>query len=177
MNAYRASILLAAASALTLGACKPNLTTQPYSQANLDFTRYVAVGNSLTAGYADNSLYRSGQIASYPAMLSWSFSRFGPSDYKAPLLPGESGWPSPKLVLGLSPDLMGNVSLGPVPYPNQTDTVGSSINIAAPTIKAATTSPRVIRFATFCSPSTSTNSSIASTLKRSSLFALSRYNT
>jgi lysophospholipase L1-like esterase len=131
MNAYRASILLAAASALTLGACKPNLTTQPYSQANLDFTRYVAVGNSLTAGYADNSLYRSGQIASYPAMLSWSFSRFGPSDYKAPLLPGESGWPSPKLVLGLSPDLMGNVSLGPVPYPNQTDTVGSSINIAA----------------------------------------------
>lgn len=130
MNSYRVALLLAG-STLALGACKPNLMTQPYSNGGLNFTRYVAVGNSLTAGYADNSLYRSGQIASYPAMLSWSFSRLGPSDYKAPLLPGESGWPSPKLVLGATADMMGNVSLGPVPYPNQSDTVGSSINIAA----------------------------------------------
>ncbi len=124
-------MLLAAGSALLLGACRPNLTTQPYSTGGLDFSKYVAVGNSLTAGYADNSLYRSGQVASYPAMLSWSFSRLGPSDYKAPLLPGESGWPSPKLILGTSTDMMGNTSLGPVDYPNQLDTLGSSTNIAA----------------------------------------------
>ncbi|MBS1615257.1 MAG: hypothetical protein JST06_03975 [Bacteroidetes bacterium] len=130
MNSYR-PLLLAAGAALALGACRPNLTPAPYSKANLDFTRYVAVGNSLTSGYADNSLYRSGQMVAYPSMLSWSFSRMGPSDYKAPLLPGESGWPSPKLILGTSTDMMGNVSLGPVSYPNQLDTTGSSINIAA----------------------------------------------
>ncbi len=130
MNSYR-PLLLAAGAALVFGSCRPNLTPAPYSKANLDFTRYVAVGNSLTAGYADNSLYRAGQMVAYPSMLSWSFSRMGPSDYKAPLLPGESGWPDAKLILGMSTDMKGNTSLGPVPYPNQLDTAGSSINISA----------------------------------------------
>lgn len=129
MNSYR-PLLLAAGAALVFGSCRPNLTPAPYSKANLDFTRYVAVGNSLTAGYADNSLYRAGQMVAYPSMLSWSFSRMGPSDYKAPLLPGESGWPDAKLILGMSTDMKGNTSLGPVPYPNQLDTAGSSINIS-----------------------------------------------
>ena len=41
-----------------------------------DFTRYVAVGNSLTAGYSDGALYRSGQQNSYPAMLAEQFSTY-----------------------------------------------------------------------------------------------------
>lgn len=137
MNQYRSSLLLAIGAALSLTACKPRLTPEVYSTGGLDFTRYVAVGNSLTAGFADGTLYRSGQQASYPAILSYSFSRFGPSDYKAPLLPGESGWPInpaagyyPKFVLGLSTDCKGTTSLGPLVY-GSIDTANSSKNIAA----------------------------------------------
>src|ERR1043165_9469010 len=130
MIKYRFLIPFIAGAALSLSACKPNLTPDAYSAGGLDFTRYVAVCNSLTAGYADGSLYRSGQMAYYPAILSDSFSRLDPSDYKAPLLPGESGWPTPKLVLGFNKDMKGIVSLGPAPV-TQTDTVGSGANVAA----------------------------------------------
>lgn len=138
MNQYRSSLLIAACAALALSACKPRLTPDAYSSGGLDFTRYIAVGNSLTAGYADGSLYRSGQMSAYPSILSYSFSRLGPSDYKAPLLPGESGWPIipsqayyPKRVLGLSADCLGVTSLGPVLYTGAPDTAGSSTSIAA----------------------------------------------
>ncbi len=131
MNKYRSSILIAAGAALSLAACKPHLTSDVYSSGGLDFTRYVAVGNSLTAGYADGSLYRSGQQSAYPSILSYSFSRQGASDYKAPLLPGEAGWPSPKRVLGPSADCLGNVSLGPVLFTGAPDTAGSSASVAA----------------------------------------------
>lgn len=131
MNKYRSLLLLAAGATLSLGACKPHLTPEPYSTGGLDFTRYVAVGNSLTAGYADGTLYRSGQQSAYPSILSYAFNQFGPSEYKAPLLPGEFGWPTPKRVLGLSADCQGNVSLAPVLYSGAPDTVGSYINVAA----------------------------------------------
>ena len=92
----------------------------------------MAVGNSLTAGYADGSLYRSGQQAAYPAILASVFTSFGGGAYNAPLLPGESGWPGPKRVLGLSTDCSGVTSLGPVLYPgDRSDTAGSSANVAA----------------------------------------------
>src|ERR1043165_9729168 len=122
MIKYRFLIPFIAGAALSLSACKPNLTPDAYSAGGLDFTRYVAVCNSLTAGYADGSLYRSGQMAAYPAILSASFNHFGPSDYKAPLLPGESGWPIdfksyfPRRALQVSNDMMGIPSLGPVFY-------------------------------------------------------------
>jgi hypothetical protein len=129
MNKYRYSLLFATA-AIGLTGCKPQLTPEVYSKGDLDFSRYVAVGNSLTAGYADGSLYRSGQESAYPAILSHAFSRFGPSDYKAPLLPGEAGWPSPKRVLGMSSDCLGVTSLGPV-LSTANDTAGSSASIAS----------------------------------------------
>lgn len=138
MNKYSYPLLFVACAALSLSACKPRLTPDPYSSGGLDFTHYVAVGNSLTAGYADGSLYRSGQMSAYPSILSYSFSRLGPSDYKAALLPGESGWPiipasgyNPKRVLGLSADCQGTTSLGPVLYTGVADTAGSSTNVAA----------------------------------------------
>ncbi len=129
---YRAS-LFALAAALGLAACKPNLTPDVnYNSNGLDFSRYVAVGNSLTAGFSDGTLYRSGQQSAYPAVLSSVFASFGGGAYNAPLLPGESGWPGPKRVLGLSADCAGNTSLGPVLYAgDRSDTAGSGTNIAA----------------------------------------------
>ena len=45
----------------------------PISPGIADFTRYVAVGNSLTAGFADGGLYRDGQLNSYPISCRSSF--------------------------------------------------------------------------------------------------------
>ena len=135
---HKKLFLIGATATLSLCACNPRLQTAAPNGGKLDFSRYLAVGNSLTAGYADGSLYRSGQMNAYPALLSYSFSRLGPSDYKAPLLPGESGWPInysagyyPKRVLGLSADCLGVTSLGPVLYSGTIDTAGSSANISA----------------------------------------------
>src|SRR6185312_7949738 len=85
-----------------LAACKPNLKTNTPSKGSADFSRYVSVGNSLTAGYADGSLYRTGQENSYPERLSEQFKMVGGGSFKQPLMPGESGYPGPKLVLGLT---------------------------------------------------------------------------
>ncbi|HEX9958517.1 MAG TPA: SGNH/GDSL hydrolase family protein [Fibrella sp.] len=49
----------------------------PLSAGTANFSRYVAVGNSLTAGFSDNGLYREGQLNSYPAILARQFRLVG----------------------------------------------------------------------------------------------------
>lgn len=102
------------AAATLLASCKPDLKVTAPSAGKLDFSTYIAVGNSLTAGYASNSLYRSGQENSYPSILATQFKTVGGGDFKQPLLTGEHGYPSPRLILGPGTDCMGNTSLGPV---------------------------------------------------------------
>jgi len=114
-----------------LSACKPNIEGSAPSKGNADFTRYVAIGNSLTAGYADGSLYRSGQLNSFPSMLAEKFKLVGGGDFKQPLLPGDAGWPSLKRVLGYSTSCDGTTSLSPQLYSSALDTAGSSVNIYA----------------------------------------------
>ena len=41
-------------------ACKPMIDVPAPSAGTADFTTYVSLGNSLTAGYADGDLSRSG---------------------------------------------------------------------------------------------------------------------
>jgi lysophospholipase L1-like esterase len=55
------------------------------SKGNADFTRYVAVGNSLTAGYADGGVYRESQLNSYPNILAGQFKTVGGGDFVQPL--------------------------------------------------------------------------------------------
>ncbi|MFA6152049.1 MAG: SGNH/GDSL hydrolase family protein [Chitinophagaceae bacterium] len=122
------SIILAGA---IFASCKPTIEAPVPDKGNADFTTYVAVGNSLTAGYADGSLYRSGQENSYPAMLAAQFKMVGGGDFKQPLLPGEAGWPGLRRVLGYSKGCDGVTGLGPILYNAQIDTAGSIINIAS----------------------------------------------
>jgi lysophospholipase L1-like esterase len=125
-------LLYAAGLALAISGCKPHMDTEIPSANGLDFSRYIAVGNSLTAGYADGSLYRSGQQNSYPSILAQQFSGVGGGAFKQPLLNAESGYPGPKRVLGPSADCQGVTSLAPVLYPGpRTDTAGDGANIAA----------------------------------------------
>lgn len=100
------------------------------SAGTADFSTYIALGNSLTAGYADNSLTRSGQEMSYPNMLASQFKYVGSGDFLQPLLPGNYGWPNRALELGSTTSCLGVTSLGPIPYQGGLDTVGSSVPIA-----------------------------------------------
>ena len=47
------------------------------SAGSANFSKYVALGNSITAGYADNALYREGQDNSYPSILAHQFALAG----------------------------------------------------------------------------------------------------
>ncbi|MBT8188209.1 MAG: G-D-S-L family lipolytic protein [Croceitalea sp.] len=62
-----------------------------YTNGSADFTNYVAIGNSLTAGYSDNALFIDGQLASYPVMLASNFSLVGGGDFNVPLMADNLG--------------------------------------------------------------------------------------
>jgi len=94
--------------------CKPELDEFSTSQGNADFSTYVALGNSLTAGYADGSLYRSSQMTSYPSILAEQFKKAGGGNFVQPLMEGEYGIIPGKLKLGYKEDCLGNTSLSPV---------------------------------------------------------------
>lgn len=52
----------------------------------LDFSKYIAVGASLTAGYTDNSLFIAAQENSFPNILSKKFAMANGGDFKQPLM-------------------------------------------------------------------------------------------
>jgi len=71
-------------SALFLGACSPKLDPVPATKADLDLSKYVAVGNSLTAGFADNGLYNEAIANSYPGFIAEQFKLVGGGEFNQP---------------------------------------------------------------------------------------------
>ncbi|HLV51537.1 MAG TPA: hypothetical protein VKY44_06240 [Flavobacterium sp.] len=86
--------LLLAAFAFSFVACEPEfeneVTNEIYSSGEVDFSTYVAVGNSLTAGYMDGTMYRSGQQYSFPNLLAKQFAVVGGGAFTQPSF-GEDG--------------------------------------------------------------------------------------
>ena len=68
-----------------------------------DLSKFVTIGDSLTAGYADNSLYLAGQKNSYPAILAQQFAKVG----------GDSNFTQP-----LVSDNLGGLLFGGNPHPD-----------------------------------------------------------
>ena len=66
--------------------CEPefenDVTDASYSSGDVDFSSYVAVGNSLTAGYMDGSVSRVGQTYSFPNILAGQFAVVGGGTFK-----------------------------------------------------------------------------------------------
>lgn len=50
-----------------------------------NFSKFVSLGNSLTAGYSDGSLFRDGQLGSWTNILAEQFKLVGGGEYKIPL--------------------------------------------------------------------------------------------
>jgi len=120
---------IALACCLFIG-CKIHVEPDQPQAGSADFSTYVAIGNSLTAGYADGTLYRDGQLNSYPAMLAEQFKLVGGGSFTQPLLPGNAGWPDPKRVLAYTTSCSGDSEVMPVWYSGPMDTAGSAANIS-----------------------------------------------
>ena len=67
--------------------CEPefeNSVDANYSAGDADFTTYVSVGNSLTAGYMDGTVSRVGQTYSFPNLLAQKFALVGGGEFTQP---------------------------------------------------------------------------------------------
>ena len=62
-----------------------------FSSGSADLSNYVALGNSLTAGYTDNALFIEAQIASFPNMISGSFEEAGGGEFNTPFMADNLG--------------------------------------------------------------------------------------
>jgi hypothetical protein len=61
------------------------------SAGSADFSTYVAVGNSLTAGYTDGALFAASQQNSFTNILATNFSLVGGGEFKQPLMSDNIG--------------------------------------------------------------------------------------
>ncbi len=62
-----------------------------FSAGDADFTTFVALGDSLTAGYADSALYLHGQENSYPNILAEQFKEVGGGNFTQPEVADDLG--------------------------------------------------------------------------------------
>ena len=101
-------------------ACERKIDAPAVTNGSADFTRFVAVGNSMMSGYADGALYNSGQKNSIPNLIAGQLKLAGSGNFVQPMITSEYGleFPGsmPRLVLGYSVDCNGVTSLAPVPY-------------------------------------------------------------
>lgn len=130
MNTTMKKLITYSLLACCITACKPKLTPDKPAAGGANFSRFMVVGDSYAAGFADGSLYRSAQQNSFPAMLAAQFSQVSGGNFKQPLVPGESGLPHPKNVLAIAAGCDGIASLMPVPD-TRWDTAGNHDNITA----------------------------------------------
>ena len=87
------NIKILALVALSFAACTSDDEVTPVSNSSdglpltagtADFSKYVSLGNSLTAGYSDGALFMEGQKGSYPNILASQFSLVGGGEFKIP---------------------------------------------------------------------------------------------
>jgi len=81
-------IYLAVLAAMGFASCEPEFENEvnngSYSAGEADFSSYVAIGNSLTAGYMDGTVSRVGQTYSYPNLLAQQFAIVGGGAFTQP---------------------------------------------------------------------------------------------
>lgn len=109
--------ILVSLSVSAVVSCKPKLTAPDPSKGSVDVSKYVAIGNSITSGFADAALYYDGQMVSYPNLLAGQFKLIGDGNFVQPLVAmssvgfGSSG--NSRYTLGYATDCKGVVSLSP----------------------------------------------------------------
>ncbi|MBB6110631.1 GDSL-like Lipase/Acylhydrolase [Mucilaginibacter lappiensis] len=100
MKTYRSYLhIFLVTGLLGFGACKTSINTPAPSRGTADFSRYISVGNSLTAGYADGGLYLEGQLNSYPSIIAAQMQKVGGGTFTQPLFSTDQADGSGHLIL------------------------------------------------------------------------------
>lgn len=103
----------------------------PLTAGSADFSKYVALGNSLTAGYSDNALFIAGQENAYPKLLADQFALVGGGEFKIPYMNDNFGG----LLLGgnliAGPRLIFN-GTAPIPLPGAMPSTEISVPLTGP---------------------------------------------
>jgi len=113
--------------------CKPKIDVPSPGKGSIDATRFVAIGNSITSGYADGALYYEGQQNSFVNLMAGQFKLIGGGDFKQPLMNassvgvGSDG--NAPFKLAYSTDCLGITSLAPVPVATAGDVNALNSNI------------------------------------------------
>lgn len=84
-----ACAVMSACSSSDVSSTSPNTGTA--SAGDADFSKFVSIGDSLTAGYADGALYLLGQTNSFPAILAQQFAEVGGGVFEQPLVSDNLG--------------------------------------------------------------------------------------
>ena len=68
-----------------------NPPTPTFTSGSADFSTFVSIGNSLTAGFSDNSLFAKGQAVSFPNLLAQRMALAGGGEFTQPLMSDDVG--------------------------------------------------------------------------------------
>ncbi len=88
---FKAFLLYSLVPALAmLSSCQPDpVPPNIGTDGKVDLSNYVAIGNSVTAGYASGGLFLEGQKVAYPVLIAGQFSLCGGGEFNAPLFAPE----------------------------------------------------------------------------------------
>lgn len=64
--------------------CKPTINTPRPSAGLADFSQFISIGNSLTAGFADGGLYLDGQKVAFPNLVAMQMKLAGGGTFTSP---------------------------------------------------------------------------------------------
>jgi hypothetical protein len=116
---YSNRIMFLFAGIIFLASCKPQLDAPAPDKGSLDVSKYVSIGNSITAGFADAALYYQGQVVAYPNLIAEQFKTIGGGNFNQPYTAASSVGVGSSLnarfILGYKTDCKGVSSLSPVP--------------------------------------------------------------
>ncbi|WP_294818218.1 G-D-S-L family lipolytic protein [uncultured Flavobacterium sp.] len=88
-------VIYLAILAAGFASCEPEfeneLSNGNYSAGDADFSSYVAIGNSLTAGYMDGTVSRGSQSYSFPSILASQFALVGGGVFTQPSYAEDTG--------------------------------------------------------------------------------------
>lgn len=82
------NLLYIALGCFVFVSCEPEINVPAPSSGSADFTRFVSVGNSLTAGFSDGGLYADVQMQSFPALIAQKMNEVTPSEFLQPDIQG-----------------------------------------------------------------------------------------
>lgn len=78
------SLYIGVLLAMISSSCKPDIEGLQTTPGQANFAKYIAVGNSLTAGFADGGLYLEGQQVAFPNLIAEQLQQVGGGNFRSP---------------------------------------------------------------------------------------------